>query len=338
MRAARFHAKDRPLELEDVPRPEPGPGQLLVEVEAAGVCGTELHFISGLLEPAKRPIVLGHEVAGTVAETGPGVSGLARGDRVAVHYLHPCRRCLPCRTGREHLCDRPQGFLAFVTDGGFAEYVVVPETAVAPIPDALGPEQAAPLCCSATTALHAFHVSGLAMGDRAVVYGCGGVGLELVQVLALAGVRVLAVSRSEEKLRSARELGAESAIAAGDGSVAEAVKAATGGRGADAVFELVGTADSMPQALGALAKGGALVFVGYSFDRLELGPLELVVPEARILTSVGNTYAELLEALDLAARGLIRPVVHETAPLEEANRVLDDLREGRVVGRAVLRP
>lgn len=338
MRAARFHEKGRPLELEEIEPPSPGPGEALVKVEAAGVCGTELHFLDGLLEPAKTPIVLGHEVAGTVAALGNGAAAFERGQRVAIHYFHPCRHCRHCRSGREHLCDEPRGFLAFVTDGAFAEYVAVPETALVPLPESLSCEEAAPLCCSATTALHALHVSGLGVGDSAVVYGCGGVGLQLVQVLGLAGVRVIAVSRTPEKLRRATELGAEATVDAGKDSVADAVKDATGGRGADAVFELVGTKESLPEALGAIAKGGALVFVGYSFDRLSVSPLELVVPEARIITSVGNTYSELVEALDLAHRGLICPVVHEVAPLDEANRVLGDLRGGGVIGRAVLRP
>lgn len=338
MRAVRFHGQGRPLSVEHVDRPSPGGGEVLVEVAAAGVCGTELHFLDGLLEPAKTPIVLGHEVAGRVAEVGEGVNRFVPGDRVAVHYFHPCGRCRECRSGSEHLCESPLGFLAFASDGGFAEYLTVPETALAPIPAELSFEAAAPLCCSTTTALHALHVSDLGMGDAAVVYGCGGVGLQLVQVLRLAGVRPIAVSRSPEKLALAEQLGADVVIDASAGSVAEAVKRATGGRGADAVFELVGTRETMPQALASLARRGALVFVGYSFDRLDLNPLDMVVPETRILTSVGNTYLELVEALDLAARGRIRPVLHESASLDEAGRVLDELRRGQVVGRAVLIP
>lgn len=339
MKAALFREKGAPLELTEVERPAPGPGEVLVRVEAAGVCGTELHFLEGLLAPAKTPIILGHEVAGTVAETGEGVDeAFAPGDRVAVHYFHPCGRCRECRFGREHLCEAPLGFLAFVTDGGFAEYVRVPASALARIPDGLSFEEAAPLCCSATTALHALHVSGLRMGDTAVVYGCGGVGLALVQILRLAGVRPIAVSRTPAKLERAAELGTDVVVNAAEDDVASRVREATAGRGAEAVFELAGTRESMGQSLRSLARAGALVFIGYSFDRLDLSPLELVVPEARILTSVGNTYLELVEALELAARGKLTPVIHEVVPLEEANRVLDDLRAGRVVGRAVLRP
>jgi len=338
MRAVQFLGPRQPLSVTEVERPTPAPGHVLVAVEAAGVCGTELHFRDGLLTPAKTPIVLGHEVAGAIAELGAGVTGWAEGDRVAVHYFHSCRHCRPCRTGLEHLCDQPEGFLAFATDGGFAEFVSVPASALVGVPAELSTTEAAPLCCAATTALHALGVAELSVGDSAVVYGCGGVGLALVQVLRLAGVRTLAVSRSAAKLTAARELGADAAIDASEGAVSEQLREATGGRGADAVFELVGTAETMSESIAALAKRGRLVFVGYSFDSLEVSPLALVVPELSIRTSVGNTHAELADALALAADGRVRPIVFETAPLEDADRVLDDLAAGRVVGRSVLTP
>lgn len=336
MTAARFHAVGEPLRLEEVPRPEAADGEVLVRVEAAGVCGTELHFVDGLLTPAAAPVALGHEVAGVVEEVGPGVEDFAPGERVAVQYFHPCRSCRFCRGGRENICERPLGFLAFATDGGFAEFVAVPASALARVPDGLSTTQAAPLCCSATTALHAASVAGLGAGDTAVVYGTGGVGLALVQVLVHFGVRVVAVGRSPEKLRAAERHGAERTVDASSGGVAERVRELVGG--ADAVFELVGTAESGAQALGCTDRGGALVYIGYSFDRLALNPLELVVPEQRVLTSVSNTRAELEQALQLAAAGVLAPDVAGTAPLSEVNEVLGKLRAGEVTGRFVLRP
>ena len=337
MRAVRFHGVGRPLAVEDVDAPRPGPRDVLIDVAAAGVCGTELHFLDGLLTPARTPITLGHEVAGVVAAVGDAVEDVEVGDRVAVHYLHPCGRCRWCRTGDDHLCDDPLGFLAFATDGGFAEQIVVPASATVPVPEGLDLATAAVLCCSGTTALHAVDMSGVTAGATAVVYGTGGVGLALVQVLREAGACPIAVARNPERLALAAELGAEATVNAATEDVAAAVRAVTGGAGADVVFELVGTAESSAAALACLGKRGTLVYVGYSFDRVPIDPLSLVVPEQRIVTSVGNRRSELVDALDLAARG--RLVTRVTAhPLSEAARVLDDLRAGRVLGRAVLTP
>ncbi|WP_100497998.1 alcohol dehydrogenase catalytic domain-containing protein [Geodermatophilus chilensis] len=337
MRAVRFSGAGEPLTVEDVERPRPGPREVLIDVAAAGVCGTELHFLDGLLTPARTPITLGHEVAGTVAELGEDVRGVAVGDRVAVHYLHACHRCRWCLAGDDHLCDEPLGFLAFATDGGFAEQLAVPASSVVPVPEGVDLPTAATLCCSGTTALHAAEVAGVRAGTEAVVYGTGGVGLALVQVLREAGARVTAVARSAQRLALARELGAAVTVDASEQDVAAAVREATGGRGADVVFELVGTKGTGAAALAALGKRGTLVYVGYSFDRVEIDPLALVVPEQRIVTSVGNRRAELVEVLDLAARGRLVSTV-TTHPLEDAPRVLEDLRAGRVLGRAVLVP
>ena len=337
MRAVRFHGVGRPLAVEDVDRPRPGREDVLIDVAAAGVCGTELHFLDGLLAPARTPITLGHEVAGVVAEVGDAVEHVAVGDRVAVHYLHACGRCRWCRTGDDHLCDAPLGFLAFATDGGFAEQIVVPASATVPVPEGLDLAAAAVLCCSGTTALHAVDMAGVAAGATAVVYGTGGVGLALVQVLREAGARPIAVARNPERLALAQELGAEATVNATTEDVAVAIRDATGGVGADVVFELVGTRETGAAALASLGKRGTLVYVGYSFDRVEIDPLSLVVPEQRIVTSVGNRRSELVGALDLAARGgLVTRVTQH--PLDDAGRVLDDLRAGRVVGRAVLIP
>ena len=337
MRAVRFHGVGEPLAVEDVDRPRPGPGEVLLDVAAAGVCGTELHFLDGLLTPAETPVTLGHEVAGVVAELGEGVTGVTVGERVAVHYLHACHRCRWCLAGDDHLCDAPLGSLAFAGDGGFAEQLAVPASSVVRVPDGVDLPTAATLCCSGTTALHAVEVAGVRSGAEAVVYGTGGVGLALVQMLREAGARVTAVARSAQRLELARDLGAAVTVDASRQDVAAAVREATGGRGADVVFELVGTRETGAAALAALGKRGTLVYVGYSADRVEVDVLAMVVPEQRIVTSVGNRRVELVEALDLAARGRLVTSV-TTHPLDDAPRVLDDLRAGRVVGRAVLLP
>jgi propanol-preferring alcohol dehydrogenase len=338
MRAARYYGPGDSLRLEEVPVPQPGPGEALVRVKAAGVCHTELHFLSGVLNLGVAPLTLGHEMAGEVAQVGPGANSVRPGDRVIVYYYLGCGACHWCRTGQENLCDAPVAEYGFVSDGGLAEYVKVPARNLVKLPDSLSFEQAATLGCSATTAIHAAGLARLSPGEVALVYGFGGVGSALVQYCDLAGARVLAVGRSPAKLHLARDLGAEAAIDASSEDVPARVRELTGGQGVDVVFELVGTAESMPKAVASLRKRGRLVFIGYSQDLLTVSPLQIVILEAQVLGSVGNTLDELSKAVELAAAGGIRAAVDRVAPLEDVNHVLDDLRQGNVVGRAVVRP
>jgi propanol-preferring alcohol dehydrogenase len=336
VRVARFYEPNQPLRVEEVELPPLGGDEVRVRVGAAGVCGTELHFLDGLYPPARVPMVLGHEVAGEVAEVGSGVQGIALGARVAVFYYLFCRYCRWCRAGLQHLCGDLRGLFAFLSDGGFAEYVTVPWYCLVPLPPELAFAQAAPLCCSAGTAIHATAQSRLRVGEVAVVVGAGGVGLSLIQVAKLQGARVLAVSRSPRKLASARDLGADAAAAPSEAE--DLLQQLTGGLGADVVFECVGSEQTMALATQMLGKRGRLVLVGYTEAMLQVSPLSLVVAEQQIRTSVGNTLAELVQAVDLAARGQLRSVVDQGVSLEEINTALGRLRDGDVIGRLVVAP
>lgn len=339
MHAVRYHGPGRPFRLEQVPLPEPGPGQVRVRIAAAGICHTELHFESGLLNLGVAPITMGHEIAGTVDAVGPGVKRRRPGDRVVVYYYVGCGTCEWCRRGDENLCGQLRAEYGFFHDGGYAEAIVVPERNAVPLPAGLGFEAAAPIGCGVTTAIHAANLARLAVGETVVVYGIGAVGLGLVQLARLRGARVVGVGRSPAKLARARELGADLVINAREtDDVARAVQDFTGGRGADVVFELVATRDTMGPAARMLAKRGRLVFIGYSEDRFDIHPIELVIREATVTASVGNTLAELEEAVRLVADGETRTVVDRTLPLERWQEGLDAVRRGEVVGRVVLQP
>ena len=338
MRAVRYHGPKKPLRLEDVPVPAPGPGDVLVRVTAAGVCHTELHFLSGLLDLGVAPLTLGHEIVGRIERVGEGVPRERVGERVIVYYYVGCGACAHCLRGDENLCDSLRAENGFVTDGGFAEYVRAPARNAVPLPDSIPDPAAAPIGCGVTTAVHAAERASVSLGDWVVVYGIGAVGFGLVQVARLRGARVIAVGRTPAKLALARELGAEVAIDASAGPVAPRIREATGGHGADVVFELVATRATMAESAAALAKRGRLVFVGYSEDDFRIHPIPLVVFEQTVTACVGNTLAELRTAVDLVASGRVRTVVDRTLPLERFQEAVDALAGGRLLGRAVLAP
>lgn len=339
MKAVRYHGPHKPFRLEDVPMPEPGTGEVRVRVGAAGVCHTDLHFESGLLDLGIAPLTLGHEIAGTVDALGPGVERRRVGDRVLVYYYAGCGTCEWCRRGEENLCPQPRGELGFVTDGGFAEYVVVPERNAVPIPDSLPFTAAAPIGCGVTTALHACRLAHVSAGDTVVVYGVGGVGYGLIQIGRLLDARVIAIGRSSNKLALAASLGADAVVnAAQVDDPAARIRALTDGRGADVVFELVATTPTMAASVAMLARRGRLVFIGYSPDPFVVPPVQLVILEAQVIGSVGNTLAELEEAVRLVAERKVRTVVDSVLPLESYATALGALRDGRVVGRMVLQP
>jgi len=338
MRAVRYHGPRQPLRLEELETPTPGPGDLLVRVTAASLCHTELHFLSGLLNLGVAPLTLGHEIVGRVERVGEGVPPGRVGERVIVYYYEGCGRCPHCLRGDENLCDALRAEHGFVTDGGFAEYVSVPARNAVPLPDGIADAEAAPIGCGVTTAVHAAALAQVGLGDWVVVYGAGAVGFGLVQVARLRGARVIAVGRTPAKLDVARALGAEAVVRAGAEDVADRVRAVTAGRGADVVFELVATRETMAASARALAKRGRLVFVGYSEDALEIHPIQLVVGEQIVTGVVGNTLAELEEAVELVATGRVKTVVDRVLPLERFQEGLDALAAGRLVGRAVLAP
>ena len=334
MLAARFHRGGAPLSLDDVPIPEPGLDEVRVRVRAAGVCGTELHFTDGLYAPSRVPMTLGHEAAGTVDAVGAEVSGWAEGDRAAVYYYLFCGACRWCLVGRQNLCLTPRGVLAFAADGAFAEHVMVPAHCLVRLPEHLSFEQAAPLCCAGTTAIHASSEAEVAPGELVVVLGAAGVGLAAVQEARRRGARVVAVSRDAGRRAAALAAGAVAAVTSQQ--VADTVNQLTAGQGADVVIELAGVRGTLDVAVALLGRRGRLVLVGYSADQLTVSPLSLVVAEQRVIASVGNTYAELAAAVHLGAAGQLVPPVAATLPLTEVNTALDLLREGTVPGRLVL--
>jgi propanol-preferring alcohol dehydrogenase len=338
MKAALLEA-DGSVRVGDYPTPA-ADGAAIVRVRAAGVCGTELHFLDGLLKPNAYPFILGHEIAGVVEDVPPGERRVRAGDRVTVYNLIACGACRQCVAGRENLCDTVVGQLGFNADGGFAEFVRVPAGNLVPIPESVPFEAAAVLACSGMAAVHGVRAAGVTFGMTAVVNGVGGVGLMVIQVARLAGADVIAVGDTDEKLALARKVGATATIRAGNEQEYEQlpgrVREATGGSGADAFFELVGTTASMAGGFGSLGKAGVFTVIGYTGQDLTVNPVLLLINEQRLVTCVAATRRDLEDAVQLAGAGKLQTTIQGRLALDQVHEALRGLRERRVLGRNVL--
>jgi alcohol dehydrogenase, propanol-preferring len=325
----------------EIETPRPGPGQALVRVHAAGVCGTDLHIVDGMIKPDSYPMTLGHEAAGIVEGAGPGTS-ITAGTRVAVFNKLFCGACEQCLLGRQNLCAVEPGQLGFNRDGGDAEYVVAPERNLAVLPEAVDFATAAVLTCAGMTAVHATRMSGLASGQTAVVDGVGGVGILVVQAAARAGATVIAVADSAAKADLAARHGAADAIvlAPGDDYAAlpEAVRSRTGGRGADVFFELVGTTDTMTAGIRTLAPRGRFVSTGYTDQPLSIHPIDFILSETSLVSTVAATRTDLNDAIAMAAAGNLVVPLAGSYPLDGIADALSALRSRSVLGRQVLVP
>jgi NAD+-dependent secondary alcohol dehydrogenase Adh1 len=339
VKAALMREYHRPLELIELPVPEPTRAtDVLVRIGGAGVCATDLHAIEGLMEPAgvTLPRVLGHENAGWVEEVGSDVSTIAKGDAVLVYPPYSCGLCVPCRRGNDMHCDRHE-FTGLSVDGGFADYVLVSERSLLRLPAGVEPAAVAPHSDAGLTAYHAVkRLAHLATpGSQAVVIGVGGVGHIAVQLLReLGSSSIIAVEIDERRRRLATELGVDHAI---DGRQAvEAVRDLTGGRGAELVFDFVGTNESHADSVSMLRRGGTYSVIGYG-GTIAVPSVALIGDEHAVVGNLVGTWIDLWELMQLHAAGSIR-LETETHPLEAVNDVLDKLREGEITGRAVLIP
>jgi propanol-preferring alcohol dehydrogenase len=321
---------DRPglsLELWDLPQPEPGPGQVLVEVAACGVCRTDLHVVDGELTQPKLPIIPGHEIVGRVAALGAGVGRFRQGDRVGIPWLgHTCGNCPYCRSGHENLCDAP-GFTGYQIDGGYAEYTVADADYCFPMPGNFGDVEAAPLLCAGLIGYRSLVMAG--DGRHLGIYGFGAAAHIIAQVAVHQGRTVYAFTRPGDTDAQAFALQLGCAWA-GDSDTAAPVELDTA-----IIFAPVGAL--LPQALARVRKGGTVVLGGIYMSDIPQMPYALLWGE-RVVRSVANlTRADAEAFLALAASTPIRTHVVPFA-LSAANEALAQLRSGRLTGAAVLVP
>jgi NAD+-dependent secondary alcohol dehydrogenase Adh1 len=340
MRAALLHEYHQPLDLIERPDPEPVAARdVVVRIAGAGVCATDLHAIDGEMEPAglRLPIVLGHENAGYVHAVGPDVTAAKVGDAVLVYPPYSCGLCVSCRRGLDMHCVH-HAFTGLSRDGGFADYVLVDERSLVPLPAGIDPVSIAPHSDAGITAYHAVKklLPQLAPGSTAVLIGTGGVGhiaLQLIHVLG--GAKVIAVDTDERRRKLAAELGADEVIDGGDG-VADRVREATNGAGADVVLDFVGRDATHAAGIGMLARRGVYTPVGFG-GTVSWPSAALVGTETSVVSTLVGSWVDLWELVQLQASGRI-VLKTETHPLESVNDVLGALRGGDITGRAVLVP
>lgn len=362
MRAAVFHGRGPELVVEDIPRPVPRRGEVLLRVAACGVCHTDLHVMkSEVAFPA--PAVLGHEVSGVVAELGPDVTGVAVGDEVVCSFIMPCGDCRHCVRGLEDLCEKFFAYnrlkgalydgetrlaaadgspLAMYSMGGLAEYCVVPATDVFRVPAGVGLGQVSILGCSTFTALGALRTAELGVGDRIAVVAAGGVGSSIVQLAAAAGAaQIIAVDLGPDKLAAVAELGATDTVDAATEDVVTRVRELTDGHGVDIAFEALGNAATFATALDILDDGGRAVVVGIapagSTGAIDLA--RLVRRKLEIRGSYGaKARTDMPALLRMVAAGSVAPqqLITRRYGLDQADEAYRALARGEIVGRAII--
>jgi alcohol dehydrogenase, propanol-preferring len=338
MKAAVLREFNKPLTIEEVARPQPTAGEVLIRIEACGVCHSDLHVADGdwaqFAKIVKTPLIVGHEIAGVVVEKGEAVQDLQVGDRVGVPWIHwTCGECEFCREGNENLCRRQQ-ITGVTVDGGYAEFVKAPASHAIRIPDSLSSIQAAPFLCAGVTVYRALKRATVLPGQRLAIFGIGGLGHLGVQFGRALGAEVIAIDISEEKLAFAQSLGASSSINAADGP---AIKELRNRGGVHLSLVTSAARASYDAAFYCLRPTGTLLVVGLPSDPICFAPILMAAGEIRIQASTVGTRDDLREVLAMAAAGNVRCQV-AARPLEQANEALDQLRRGQISGRLVLAP
>jgi propanol-preferring alcohol dehydrogenase len=327
MKAAVVHDYTRPLAIEDVPTPEPGPEQVLVRIEASGLCHTDIHAARGEW-PVKPPLpfIPGHEGVGIVERVGAGnAHGIAEGMRVALPWLgYACGDCAYCNTGWETLCESQQN-TGYSMNGGFAEYAVGYARHVVAVPDGIDPLDAAPLTCAGVTTYKAVKVSGARSSDLIAVFGAGGLGHLAIQYAAITGAAVVAVDINAERLETARALGAAHVVHAGEQDPIAAIQQLGGARAAIATAV---NPIAFEQALGSLRRGGTLVCVGLPADNdMKLPIFETVLGGLTVRGSIVGTHTDLEEVFELHRREMTS-VFRSPVALESVNDAVEQVLDG----------
>jgi propanol-preferring alcohol dehydrogenase len=350
MKSAQIIKIKEKLSIVDLPDPKPRDTQVLVRIEASGVCHSDIHLWEGGYEGAagtflkvedrgvKFPITPGHEISGKIEAIGESVSGFSVGDRVVVYPWIGEGSCPACRVAQENLCDTPKT-IGIYRDGGYSELVLVPNFRYLVKIGNMDVNSSASLACSGLTAFNAVKKAAVGPGEFIVIIGAGGLGLMSVQIArAITNSTIVVVDVDDKRLAEAKKLGAHEVVNSSKVDPVEDIKRLTNSLGTEAVIDFVNNNRTAPISINMLRKRGKLVMVGLFGGALELSLPVIPLRGFTITGAYTGSFNDLVELVNLAKTGKIKSVVNRTYKLDDANQALDDLRAGKIVGRAVLNP
>jgi propanol-preferring alcohol dehydrogenase len=351
MKSAKIIEINQPLQIYESKTPKPKGSQVLVKVHSSGVCHSDIHLWEGGYEGpqgqflkttdrgVKYPLTPGHEVAGIIDSLGEQTEGFAKNEKVLVYPWIGDGLCPACRIGEENLCDKPRS-LGIYNDGGYADYVLVPSYKyLVKLGDEIDTDVSAPLSCSALTAYGAVKNGNLTPNDNVVIVGTGGLGLMAIQLAkAITGSRIIALDRDDEKLKAAKENGADDIINSTKEDAVKTVMELTERMGADAVIDFVNASSTVEVDMNFLRRRAKLVLVGLFGGELKLNLITMPTRSYKLIGSYTGSMNDLIELVSLAKRGIIKPVISNRFKLDEATKALKMLKDGKILGRGVINP
>jgi len=350
MKSARITGPNEPLVIEEIETPKPQDSQVVVKVKAAGVCHSDLHLWEGGYDlgdgtfmkvtdrGVKYPVTPGHEIVGTVEDMGDTVQGVSKGDEVLVYPWIGCGKCPACKAENENLCDTPKSLGVF-QDGGYSDFILVPHYKYLANLDGVNPEAATSLACSGLTAYTAIKKSNVNSPEYLVIIGAGGLGLMGVQIAkAITNAKIICVDLDDSKLETAKEMGADFTLNSKDPETSKKILSICNDKGADSVVDFVNAPPTAKLGLSILRKRGNLVLVGLFGGSIELSLVTIPLKAITIQGAYTGNYRNMVELIDLARKGTINPMISKHYTLSDANTALNDLKERKIIGRAVINP
>jgi len=349
LKAAQITEPNKPLKISEIDTPTPTGKQVLVKVKAVGVCHSDLHLWEGGYDTGdgfmkvtdrgvKFPVIPGHEVVGTVAEIGDSVEGVKVGDDVLVYPWIGCGNCPTCEKGDTNLCEAPQSLGVF-QDGGYAEYLLIPDYKFLAKISGIDLEGAASLACSGLTAYTAVKKAISNSPENILIVGAGGLGLMGVQIAkALSSAKIICADLTDEKLQKAKEMGADHIVNTKDSMASKNIMSICSEKGVDSIIDFVNAPSTVKLDLSIIRKRGNIVLVGLFGGAVDLPLVSIPLKAITIQGAYTGNYNDMIELLDLAKRGVIKPIVSKRYSLDEVNTALEDLKNRKVIGRSVINP